>query len=326
MPIIQRSAYPGPPLYQFNAHLQTIVPSVFRKVDPPPYERERLELPDGDFLDIDWLVQQKTPKLVIIGHGLEGSSDRTYVRGMAQYLFRHGWDVLAWNCRACSGEMNRQPRLYHHGEIGDIEQVIRHALQRKPYEQLSLVGFSMGGSIVLKYLGVHERSDLPVQLNAAVAISAPCDLEAGVDKLEHPGNRFYRQRFLQRLKVKLAQKAEQFPELIDLANLERVEHWRDFDAFFSAPINGFTSAAEFYQAASAKNFVAGVRIPTLLVNAQNDPLLTPSCNPVEVAEQNPHFFLERPKRGGHTGFALPGKTHTWAEFRTLQFLTEHLFN
>ena len=197
MPLIP-SDYQNRPFYLFNAHLETIVPSIFRKV-AGGYLRERLELPDGDFVDLDWMSLQRKI-LVIISHGLEGNSERHYSKGMARYFFHRGWDALAWNCRGCSGEMNRLPRFYHHGATEDLSAVVDHAIQ-KGYTNISLVGFSMGGSMSLKYLG-EQKDKLNSQVKSAVVFSVPCHLGASAQALDQPENRFYLNRFLKKLEKK----------------------------------------------------------------------------------------------------------------------------
>ncbi|MDX1943483.1 MAG: alpha/beta fold hydrolase [Saprospiraceae bacterium] len=318
MPIISKSSYKNPPLYQFNGHLQTIFPGMFRKIEIP-YERERLELSDGDFVDLDWL-DNKSRNLILLSHGLEGNSHRHYVKGMAKIFVENGWDALAWNCRSCSGEMNRHLRLYHHGEISDFAEVIAHALHTKNYEQIVLVGFSMGGNITMKYLGVYGK-EVPAQVKKAVAFSSPTDLKSGSALLDAPSNRMYKKRFLKKLSKKLEIKAEQFPNNIDLSKLKEVKIWRDFDEFYSAPLCGFKNADEFYEQASAKNFMQGIAVPTLLVNAQNDPILTPECSPVHICEKHSFLHLEMPKQGGHVGFQLRNKSYMWSELRALEFCT-----
>ncbi len=317
MPIIQQSSYPKPPVYLRSGHLQTILPAMFRDI-PIPYERERLELNDGDFLDLDWL-DAGASRLVVLSHGLEGSSDRQYVKGMANLFFQRNWDVLAWNCRSCSGEMNRALRLYNHGDIDDIGEVIDHVLQTKSYEQIVLVGFSMGGSITLKYMGVHGK-ELPDIISHGIAYSTPCDLADSIKILEKPSNWLYRNKFMRNLKAKISLKAAQFPDKIDLAKFDHIKEWRDFDEHFSAPINGYDSPEDFYEQASAKNFMGGVNRPVLLVNAQNDPILTPACSPEALCDAHPHLFLETPRYGGHVGFGLKGHAHTWSEQRTWEFV------
>lgn len=317
MPYISNSTYKYTPFYQFNGHLQTILPSTFRKIDLT-YERERLELTDGDFLDLDW-IDRNSKKLAILSHGLEGDSQRTYIRGMARLFKEKNWDVLAWHCRSCSGEMNRTFRLYNHGEIEDIGTVVEHALRLKDYESIVLVGYSMGGNITLKYLGTHGK-ELPDAIRAGIAFSTPCDLEESSNTLDRPGNFIYRKKFLKRLREKLGKKAEQFPGRIDMSHFDKIKVWRDFDVYYSAPVSGYDTVEDFYWHCSAKNFLSGLRAPALLVNAQNDPILTPACSPVDIAKSHPYFYLETPKQGGHVGFAWRGKPYTWSEWRVLNFV------
>lgn len=321
MPVIRQSSYPGAPRYLVNGHLQTVIPSMLRKVQGVTYERERLTLADGDFVDLDWIDQQ-SDKVVIITHGLEGDSQRHYVRGTAKLFAQGGWDVLAWNCRSCSGEMNRAFRLYNHGEIGDIGEVIDHVLRTKPYSTVALVGYSMGGNIILKYLGVHGRN-IPEAIRAAVAVSAPTDLGASARQLDLRSNQLYRNRFMKKLIFKLQQKAEAFPGRLDMSKLQQVRRWRDFDDYFSAPVNGYRDAEDFYTQASAVHFMPAIGIPSLLINAQNDPILSPECSPAWLAEDHPHIYLETPRMGGHVGFAVRGDEFTWAERRVWEFVTAY---
>lgn len=316
MPLI-RSAYPGPPAYQYNGHLQTVIPSLTRRVTGVQYKRERLTLSDGDFVDLDWL-NTGHDRLVILTHGLEGDSNRQYIRGTAKLFAEYQYDVLAWNCRSCSGEMNRAFRLYNHGEIGDLGEVIQHALRTKSYRQVVLVGYSMGGNITLKYLGVQGQQ-LPDVIKCGIAVSAPTDLGASAVLLDQPSNRFYRNRFMKKLVMKLRQKADRFPGRLDMSKLRQVKRWRDFDEFFSAPVNSYHSAEDFYAQASAVNFMPGITVPVLLLNAQNDPLLSPECSPGWLAEFHPHIYLETPRTGGHVGFQVIRDGYTYAERRALAF-------
>jgi len=319
MPLIKTSTYTRPPFYLFNGHLETIIPSVFRKIEGITYQRERLELADGDFLDLDWLTQD-SKKLIILTHGLEGNSERHYVKGCAKLFYKKGWDVLAWNCRSCSGEMNRNVRMYHHGEIGDIQTTIEHAINKGNYKEIYLIGFSMGGNITLKYLGVHGDT-IPGAVKGAVAFSAPCDLTSSAALLDAPQSIFYKQKFYRKLAHKMRLKDQQHPGIIDIKLLEEVKCWRDFDELFSAPLNGFPNAQAFYDQASSKNYLSGIRVPALLVNAQNDPILTKECSPRELAATHPFFYLETPAKGGHVGFAIKGSVYTWMELRALEFIT-----
>lgn len=319
MPLIP-SIYPGPPTFQYNGHLQTIIPSLTRKVTGVTYTRERLTLADGDFIDLDWLAAGHK-RLVILTHVLEGDSSRQYIKGTAKLFAGHQYDVLAWNCRSCSGEMNRAFRLYNHGEIGDLGEVVEHAIRTKGYAEVNLIGYSMGGNITLKYLGVQGHNlPLAVQQGRGVAISSPTDLAASACLLDRFDNRFYRNRFMKKLVKKLRHKAEHYPGRLDMGKLRHIKQWRDFDEFFSAPINQYKNADDFYTQASAVNFMPGITVPVLLLNAQNDPLLSPECSPGWLAEQHPHIFLETPVAGGHVGFQVARDEHTYAERRALTFI------
>ena len=320
MPIIHHSTYKGPPFYQYNGHLQTVLPAVFRQVNGVDYERERMTLSDGDFVDLDW-VEKGSKNLVLLSHGLEGNSDRHYMKGMAKIFSENDWDIVAWNCRSCSGEMNLQPRLYNHGEIGDIAEVIDHIIATKNYQKIVLIGFSMGGNIIMKYLGVHGKN-IPPQVYKAIAFSAPTDLKASANLLNFPKAAFYRKRFLKMLKAKMKIKAEQYPDLIDINNFEKIDQWSDFDNYFTAPLNGYKDADHFYYEGSPNNFMEGITIPTLLVNAKNDPILSPECFPFEKCSAHKFVHLEAPKLGGHVGFSIWRKPFAWSEYRALQFVLD----
>ncbi len=316
MPVIKKSSYPGPPRYQFNGHLQSICPALMRKVSVD-YERERLTLSDGDFVDLDW-VDKGSRNIIVLTHGLEGGTDRHYMMGMAKIFAQQGWDVLAWNCRSCSGEMNRKLRLYNHGEIGDLAEVLHHTLRTKDYEKVILIGFSMGGNINMKYLGVHGNN-LPDALYKCVAISAPCDLYSSVKKLDQPRSRLYKKYFLKMLKKKMMVKSQQYPHVIDFSLFHKVDKWEDFDNYFTAPLNGYKDAQDFYRQGSARNFLEGITLPTLLINARNDPILTPECFPEDIARSHTHLFLETPPNGGHVGFDLWRQEYAWTEYRALEW-------
>ncbi len=317
MPVIS-SAYQKPPAYLFNSHLETIVPSLLRKVTGVDYSREKINTPDGDFLNLDW-SKVGGEKLLIVSHGLEGDSRRHYAMGLAKIFNQNGMDVLVWNNRSCGGEMNLRPILYHHGSSYDLETVVRHVLGQKSHREIFLSGISMGAAQTLKYLG-EKGADLPAQITRAAVYSAPCNLASSAATLKFRSNLFYKNRFLGKLKKKMEAKAIQFPDLIDLDLLRNVKDFDAFDTQFTARLHGFGDAADFYKSVSADNWIAHIPIPTLIVNALNDPLLGPECYPVAVAESRSNLFLEMPKRGGHTGFLLGGQEFTFGEFRILQFL------
>ena len=320
MPVIP-SSYHSSPFYLFNGHLQTIIPGLFRRVNHIAYRRERIFTADGDFLDLDWSAASGKA-LAIISHGLEGSSDRPYIKGMVRAMNQAGIDALAWNYRSCSGESNKVLRSYHMGATDDLQQVVAHVLGQHKYQVLYLIGFSAGGNITLKYLG-EDPASLPPQIKRAAVFSVPCDLKSCSDTLSRPENRIYLRRFLKSLKGKLILKAKDFPDHLDLAGYEQLRTFPDFDDRYTAPIHGFKDAAEYYARCSSKQFLAHIRIPTLMVNAQNDPFLSQACFPVAEAEANPYLYLEIPKTCGHVGFTQSFMANEYySEKRAVEFLTD----
>ncbi len=311
---------------RFNGHWQTILPSISRKFEHLKPQRERLELPDGDFLDIDFFPSKTGDfdKTVILTHGLEGSSESQYVLGMADFFVQKGWAAVAWNCRSCSGELNRLFRFYHHGDFEDLEAVARHVILAKKAQKIALVGFSMGGSMTLKMAGVLGEK-MPREVVAAVGFSVPCDISEGADVLDRWDNFVYKKRFLARLARKIEAKNALFPGRLDVSKLSKVKKWRDFDEWFSAPICGFSTAAEFHEQASSKNFLAGIRVPSLLVTAANDPILTPACWPEKLAAEHPFFHFELTENGGHCGFLERGAATAWSERRAFEFVENGVF-
>lgn len=318
MPIITKSTYLKSPRFQFNRHIQTIIPAL-RKIEGVDYERERITTKDNDFLDLDWLVGNNK-QLVILTHGLEGNTQRSYIKSAAKFFNQHSWDVLAWNCRSCSGEMNRAKRLYSHGEIDDIGEVLQHALQTKNYEKVIFIGYSMGGNITMKYLGVNGK-EIPDVVKAGLAFSSPTDLKASMVETEKTQNYIYNKRFLLSLKEKMKIKAQQYPDLVNMSNFKKVKNWDDFMTYYYAPLHDHNSLDEFYHYASSRNFVSGTNIPILLVNALNDPLLSPECSPFDIADTHPLFHIETPKTGGHVGFGLSEKWYSWMDERALSFVS-----
>ena len=320
MPLVDPRPFTPHPLHR-GAHLQTILPSALRRVRGVRYHRERLELPDGDFLDLDWSrTRQPSQRLVVLSHGLEGSTDRHYIKGMVKHFNAAGWDALAWNCRSCSGEMNRLPRLYHHGATDDLAAVVHHALATGRYHALVLVGVSLGGNLTLKYLG-EQGEALPPQVRGGVGISVPVDLAASEAVLAQPGNGIYLRRFLKKLKPKVEVMAQRVAGL-SLAGYEQITRFAQFDERYTAPLHGFAGAADYYARVSSGAFLAGITRPALILSAANDPFLAPTCFPREFAVRSRVVYLEAPAQGGHVGFVSVGAlwgAPTVAEARALEF-------
>ena len=317
MPICINNSYTENPFWLFNGQLQTIIPGAFRKVDGVQYSRERLELSDDDFVDLDW-VRNGNKKLVVLLHGLEGNSSRQYMLSPAKYFSEKGWDVVAFNCRSCSGEMNRKLRLYHHGEIEDLRQVIEHIVVPKVYDEIVLSGYSMGGAILSKYLSVYA-GQIPAEIKCGISFSAPFDLEESIKWVEKRGNWIYHNMFRTRLKRKILMKAKQFPGRLDVRKIDDFPKWREFDAAFSAPMNGFQSVDDFYYDAACKNFLHDLDTPLLIVMAKNDPIISTTCVPLELCKRHPKIKFELTKHGGHVGYSMFGKPYNWMDVRALEF-------
>ncbi|MFM8914353.1 MAG: YheT family hydrolase [Flammeovirgaceae bacterium] len=308
-----------PPWVLFNRHIETVYPALLRKVSNVAYQRERIYTTDGDFLDLDW-VPRGSRKLVIISHGLEGNTQRAYIKGMAKAFVQQGFDALAWNYRGCSEEINRQLRFYHSGATDDLDAVIQHAAPR--YEQVFLVGFSLGGNLTLKYVG-ERGSQVHPKIKKAVAFSVPIDLHTSCLQISRPENWLYTKRFLNSLEKKVVAKSRAMSGL-DLSHFSTIKTLMDFDEYYTAPLHGFAGAIDYYQRCSALQFLGNIAIPTLLVNAQNDPFLSKECFPTKI--NNPNFTFESPARGGHVGFSLFGnRGRFWSELRAVDFVTASPF-
>jgi predicted alpha/beta-fold hydrolase len=318
MPIIG-STY-KPPFLLGSATLQTVIPTFFRKIKGFAYQRERIELEDGDFLDIDWSKANSKNKLVIVIHGLEASSHRDHVEGMIKAFNKIGWDGVGYNYRGCSGEPNRLVKSYHTGSTDDFRTVVNYIIKKYPYQEIAIIGFSIGGNIVLKYLG-EEGKNLHKFIKHAAAISVPCDLAACSDKVT---NSPYRSYFLNKYYEKLKAKSEKMPGKIDLESFKKVKTLADYDDLYIAPIFGFKDAQDYYAKATCKPLLKNITIPTLVIIAKDDPFMKPSCYPVEEAKANDNLYLEMPDKGGHVGFILNNKENEyWQEKRVKDFVVNH---
>ena len=290
-------------------------------------KRERWETPDGDFLDLDWGpdLDSRAP-IVLLLHGLEGSSRRRYVRSLARELIRRGVQPVAMNFRGCSGEPNRTARFYHSGETGDPGWVLSRIRERHPDLRLGAMGFSLGGNVLLKLLGEQDDGGRSIVAAAAV-MSVPYDLAAGC---EHLGNtrmgRIYSAYFMRSLKRKVAAKAELLNGAINVRAAAATRTIWEFDDVVTAPLAGFDDAAHYYRSCSSDRFLGGVGVPTLLVHSMDDPFLPPETIPVEQAEVNPRLTLSLQRRGGHVGFlhGSPWKPSFWADELVASFLAEQL--
>lgn len=320
MPVVSESAY-LPPRFLRNRHIATIYPSLFRRVKGVQYERQRLFTPDGDFLDLDY-SRTGSDRIVIILHGLEGNSSRPYVLGMVSIFNEGGFDTVSMNFRGCSGEPNILLRSYHSGETGDLHTLVQHLSAEGHYKSICIVGFSLGGNVTLKYVGEQGEALNPL-IKAAVGVSVPCDLKSGAIELEKRVNYMYMQMFIRELGEKLQVKQTKYP--INLDNFNTIRTFRQFDDRYTAPIHGFENAETYWAACSSRQFIPNIRIPVLLLNAQDDPFLGKGCYPYEEAKGHPWFYFEAPQHGGHVGFAGWNAGRYWSELRAFRFINE-VFN
>jgi len=312
-----------PPFWYRGRHLQTLWGPLFRHWRRPPLRRERLETPDGDFLDLDW-IEGPPPDApaVLVLHGLEGSSRSHYARGLLLAAARRGWRGAVLHFRSCSGPVNRLARLYHSGETTDLEWVVDRLRDRA---RLGLIGVSLGGNVICKWLG--ERGDgAPPEVAAAVAISTPFDLSACASVLDRGFNRVvYTASFLRTMKAKIRRKRRLYDGELDLPAVLRARTFREYDRFFTAPLNGFVDERDYWTRSSSGQYLERIRRPTLLISAVNDPFMPSERLPRAAVERSPWLEADFVGQGGHVGF-LDGPLggSSWAERRALAFLERHL--
>jgi len=323
MPILENSYHPSTILQ--NGFINTVY-RTFTSSKDIAYDRRRIFTKDADFLDIDF-IHQPSKTLVIVLHGLEGSSQSTYVKDLVNHLTTQELAVASLNFRSCSGEDNLKLQSYHSGKTDDLDTTIQYISQHFDYTNLCLIGFSMGGSMVLKYVGENEQLD--IKIRCAMAVSVPCDLAGSSLELSKKHNYIFMQRFLRSLKKKTFQKLVKYPNtVIKKDAVKNAQNFFDFDAAVTAPIFGFKSAQDYWEKNSCKPFLKHIKIPTLLINALDDSFLSKSCHPFEVAKTSKYFHFLPTTHGGHVGFNHPfiGQSEQWLEKKLFSFLQQHIKN
>lgn len=319
MPILSASDYRPHPLLR-HSHSNTILSALIRKVSDTTYQRERIDTPDGDFLDLDW-SRTGGDHLLIVCHGLEGNAGRPYVRGLIRAANDQGWDGLGLNFRGCSGEDNNQLRTYHMGETGDLHLVVNHALRQKNYKSVHLAGFSLGGNVVMMYLS-RDADQVPDRVRSGVAYSVPCDIPSANQEIVRWQNFVYVYRFMRTLNQKMQEKVRQYPEQF-AEPLPRSSSFMTFDDYFTAPVHGFEDARDYWESSSCRPYLPMLQRPAMMINALDDSFLSPECYPREEAAATDHFHLAIPKWGGHVGFLDFGRRHLWSEVKGMEFMTKH---
>ncbi|MEN9732783.1 MAG: hypothetical protein RLZ45_778 [Verrucomicrobiota bacterium] len=318
MPVVLPPGYRSP-WWGRNPWIQLLWSTFLRRVSDGPWVRERLELSDGDFLDLDWW-RSGARRCLVISHGLEGHSRRPYATALARAASRRGWEVVSWNMRGCSGEPNRLMRCYHSGASDDLAAVVDHVARTLPGLPIALAGFSLGGNVTLKFLG----EDWPVlaEVRAGLGISVPCDLRSAALRIADAGFGWPMRWFLRDLGPKMEAKQARFGGAFPTADWRRMRSFAEFDDAFTAPIHGFRSAEDYWAQCSSLRFLPAIRVPSLLLNALDDPMLSPGCFPFELARDHPYLHLEAPRHGGHVAFASAPDAFgdCWSETRSLDFL------
>ncbi|MBI4013095.1 MAG: alpha/beta fold hydrolase [Candidatus Rokubacteria bacterium] len=303
-----------------NPHLQTLWGPLLRW-GHLPLRRERVATRDGDFVDLDWADGRPGAPLLLVLHGLEGSARSHYVTGLLREGLARGWRGVALNFRSCSGEPNRLPRFYHSGDTGDLDAVIERLVDREPTVRMGAAGVSLGGNVLLKWLG-ERGAGAPRQLAAAVGISVPFDLAACARVLDRGFCRaVYTANFMRTLRRKVVEKARAYPGFVDLARVRRARSFAAYDRTVTAPLHGFADEVDYWTRSSSGPYLARLRRPTLLINARDDPFVPPGTLP-DPATLPAGVAAEFLPRGGHAGFldGPPWRVGSWAERRAVEFL------
>jgi predicted alpha/beta-fold hydrolase len=304
-----------------GGHLQTIYPAKCLVTPTVNYRRERWDTPDGDFIDIDFVDGTPSKPFVVMFHGLEGSSESHYAKALMAHIAALGWSGAVPHFRGCSGELNLAPRFYHSGDSGEIDWILRRLAKNLPPDasgKFYATGVSLGANALLRWLG--ESQHQAEFIDAACAISAPLDLAAGGAALSRGFNLIYTRVFLETLKPKCINKLRQFPGLFDRDNMLNARDLYAFDNIVTAPLHGYRNTEDYWNRASAKHVLSDITVPTLVLNAENDPFLPKRHLPNAASR---HVTLDYPPDGGHVGFTagtLPGHLN-WLPERMVKFLT-----
>ena len=321
MPLLYSNFTPSLPFK--NGHFNTIYRPLFLKASIN-YKRDRVQTWDHDFIDLDFSIT-KSKSLVLLIHGLEGSSFSNYMVTTSIYLNNNGFDTVSMNLRGCSGEDNLLLGTYHSGKTDDVSFIINYLDKNYSYNNLIIVGFSLGGNLTLKYLG--EYTNIPDLVKGAVAVSVPIDLTSSQAELLKIKNKIYLLEFLKTMKNKILAKAEKFPEFnIDKKLLAKASKFRHIEKQYTIPVFGFKSSEDYWAKASSKSYISKIKIPSLLINSLDDSFLSKECFPYEEAKKLNNFYLITPNYGGHVGFlsSFSSTQNNWLEYKITQFIKEKI--
>jgi predicted alpha/beta-fold hydrolase len=316
-----------PAWWLLNRHAQTIYPTLTRAVEAPVNCMERLELKDGDFIDLAWAVKgvPENSPLVVLLHGLGGSIQSKYAAGLMQTFNAKGWRAVLMHFRGASEEPNRLARAYHSGETSDLTSLLQALAEREPHTKKAVVGFSLGGNVLLKWLGEQGQQSF---IETAVAVSVPFKLRIIADQINRGFSRYYQTYLLRKLRAVFTRKWEKYnnPLQLSAADLENIRCFWTFDERITAPLHGFAHVHEYYRQSSSIHYLKNISTPTLVLHALDDPFMTKEALPNEE-DLSPAVTLEISQRGGHVGFIAgntPGKPVYWLEQRIPEYLENFL--
>jgi len=316
------------PSYLFrNKHFNTIYRTLFKNIKSYKvnYKRQRIDTPDKDFIDLD-ISSVNSKHAVIAIHGLEGSANSLYILSLAKYLKHQNIDVIAVNLRGCSGEDNKHLYAYHSGFTQDLECILNYISKNYNYQSISLVGYSLGANLVIKYMG-EKGLNTPKNLSCCIAVSAPCNLEDSSIVLSKKSNFIYMQSFLKSLKKKALLKFKKFPNhKLNKKKIKASKNFADFDNYFTAPVFGYKSAQDYWHTNSCRQFIKSIKTPTILITSLDDPFFGEDSYPFKEAKNHQYFDMLTTKYGGHVGYNTSFKNveNLWSEKFITTYIKEHI--
>lgn len=322
MPVFTSDFLPTIPFR--NGHFNTMYRPLFTK-DTISYNRKRVTTWDDDFIDLDFSLTG-SKNLVLLIHGLEGSSESKYMVSTSNHLNYCGLDTACFNLRGCSGEDNLLLTTYHSGKTEDVAFVINYLIENYSYENIVIVGFSLGGNLTLKYIG-EQGKNIPAKVKGGIAVSVPIDIASAEKELDKLKNKLYVEVFFKTMKNKVLEKAHKFKEFnLDKDKLFKATKFKHLEHLYTVPVFGFKDPEDYWKKASSKPYLEKINVPTLLINAKDDSFLSNECYPFEEAHDSKLFFLEAPNYGGHCGFISSFKLseNTWLEERIERFIRENI--
>lgn len=320
MPLFKSDFIPTIPFR--NGHFNTMYRPLFMK-DTVSYSRKRINTWDNDFIDLDFSKTGSNTLLLLI-HGLEGSSESKYMTSHTKHFNKLGLDVVCFNLRGCSGEDNLLLPTYHSGKTEDVDFIVNYLLENYDYENLIIIGFSLGGNLTLKYLG-EKGNKISSTIKGGIAVSVPIHIASAEKEMDKIKNKLYIEMFFKTMKNKVLEKAHKFPEYkLDKDKLFKASKFKHLEYLYTCPVFGFNNPEDYWEKASSKPFLLKTKVPTFLINATDDSFLSRECYPYKEAKKSDYFFFEEPKFGGHCGFmtSFKPKDNTWLEHRIERFIRE----